>query len=581
MNWDKLVKSSTRLHVILIIAWSLMMLVPGIIQLPLLDRDEPRFSRATVEMMENKDLVIPYFNGEYRFDKPPLTYWWMSLNYTIFGKNELGARLHSVFSSVLIGVLIYFWGRKEWNVSVGLGASFGWSICLQNLMQGRLALADMPMILMLVLSHWALWIKLNQTEFKKFDKSFWVFYLSMGLGFLAKGPIAILFPVITLLFYGLVFRRPLSIARLQLLSGLCLTLLIIASWGIPALLMTEGRFWDQGMGTHVIDRGLKSFNERIIIPGFYIPTSLLSLFPVFPFIAFGFWQAIKRRSDLDCFLLGWCVGPFLVFSFYATQLIHYTLPAFPAIFLLAFCQNDQRQWKIFGRIYESIFLLLVVLLIGIWGWFTWGVKDTSSVDYLLSAKSLFAGFAIALAGTIGSLLAIWKFWRHGKNLKGMIVSIAILSCFMVFAGFHGKYWAMSPKIGSHIKLLPKEAKPIGIGYREPSIVFYSGRKWDLTKGDTWYPESDGSEITGPVVIKTFEIQIEDFLKGTFKGFDGVRGETIPDSPLQSAIRIAESNETPIIKKLVGLNFARMSYVEVVLVKNSNQLLELIQKEKNP
>ena len=48
-------------------------LLPGIWEMPLLDRDEPRFSQATVEMMERQEWVVPYFNGQYRFDKPPLT----------------------------------------------------------------------------------------------------------------------------------------------------------------------------------------------------------------------------------------------------------------------------------------------------------------------------------------------------------------------------------------------------------------------------------------------------------------------------------------------------------------------------
>ena len=41
--------------------------LPGTSFLPLLDRDEPRFSQATVEMMERGEWFIPYFNDDYRF----------------------------------------------------------------------------------------------------------------------------------------------------------------------------------------------------------------------------------------------------------------------------------------------------------------------------------------------------------------------------------------------------------------------------------------------------------------------------------------------------------------------------------
>jgi len=58
---------------------SATILLAGTASLPLLDRDEPRFARATIEMLERGDWVVPYFNDEYRFDKPPLTYWLMAV----------------------------------------------------------------------------------------------------------------------------------------------------------------------------------------------------------------------------------------------------------------------------------------------------------------------------------------------------------------------------------------------------------------------------------------------------------------------------------------------------------------------
>ena len=303
MNLEKLQELPRRKIILFIILWMLWILVPGIIELPLLDRDEPRFSRATVEMMEKADPIVPYFNGEYRFDKPPLTYWWMAVNYFIFGQNEFGARLHSVISSVFVGIIIFLWAEKSFGLAVGIGAVFGWSICLQNLMQGRLALADMPMILMLVVTHWAIWRKLDLNNKVRYDKLFWILYASMGFGFLAKGPIAIIFPIMTLLFYRFLFRKKFNYKVLQVFPGFFITLAIIAAWGIPALIMTDGAYWDKGMGTHVIDRGFKSFNERIIVPGFYIPTSLISLFPLAPFILFGLWSSLKRRNEMDAFLL--------------------------------------------------------------------------------------------------------------------------------------------------------------------------------------------------------------------------------------------------------------------------------------
>ena len=89
----------------------LVVLLCGSFQLPLLDRDEPRVSRATVEMAEKGNWVIPYFNGEYRFDKPPLTYWWMGVHHWIFGVNEFSSRLHSILATLLVGLWMIYRGK--------------------------------------------------------------------------------------------------------------------------------------------------------------------------------------------------------------------------------------------------------------------------------------------------------------------------------------------------------------------------------------------------------------------------------------------------------------------------------------
>ena len=85
-----------------------------------MDRDEPRFAHATVEMMERDSWTIPYFNGAYRFDKPPLTYWWMRLHYALLGVNELAARLHSVVAVYLTALVVA--GMALWIAALDAGA---------------------------------------------------------------------------------------------------------------------------------------------------------------------------------------------------------------------------------------------------------------------------------------------------------------------------------------------------------------------------------------------------------------------------------------------------------------------------
>ena len=84
----------------------------GTWSLPLIDRDEPRFAEAAREMRQRGDYVIPYFNDHYRFDKPPLTYWFQTLSYRAFGENDFAARFPSVIAAALVAVVLLAWGQR-------------------------------------------------------------------------------------------------------------------------------------------------------------------------------------------------------------------------------------------------------------------------------------------------------------------------------------------------------------------------------------------------------------------------------------------------------------------------------------
>ncbi len=76
-------------------ALGLGLLLAGNWTLPLIDRDEPRFAEASREMRQRGDYVLPRFNGDYRFDKPPLIYWCQAAAFAVMGENEFAARLPS------------------------------------------------------------------------------------------------------------------------------------------------------------------------------------------------------------------------------------------------------------------------------------------------------------------------------------------------------------------------------------------------------------------------------------------------------------------------------------------------------
>jgi len=177
--------------------------------LPLIDRDEPRFAEASREMIERNNYIVPSFNNQLRLDKPPLTYWAQVASYRIFGESDFAARFPSAIAAALTAVLILVWGRRMGSEKLGWCAAIVFTLSLQTFVHAKAAVADMWLVLFMTLAHWAGFEliqrrtpnaqhstpnskKLNQTSNLKPQTSIWwlTFYISLALGFLAKGPIA-------------------------------------------------------------------------------------------------------------------------------------------------------------------------------------------------------------------------------------------------------------------------------------------------------------------------------------------------------------------------------------------------------
>ncbi len=74
----------------------------------LVDETEPLFAEAARQMTVTGDFVTPYFNGDTRFDKPPLIYWLMALAYRAIGVNEWAVRLPSALSAIGLTCLGFY-----------------------------------------------------------------------------------------------------------------------------------------------------------------------------------------------------------------------------------------------------------------------------------------------------------------------------------------------------------------------------------------------------------------------------------------------------------------------------------------
>ena len=317
-------------------------------------------------MIQRADYVVPYFNNQLRLDKPPLAYWAQVASYRIFGESDFSARFPSAIAAALTALVIAAWGHRIGAAAVGWWAAMIFTLSLQTFVHAKAAVADMWLVLFMTLAHWAGYALIRERQpsnaqrptFNGQRRWWWIFYLALALGFLAKGPIAWI-PLLTV--GATVIRtRDWQLGRnFKFLRGILLMLAVVALWGIPALIQTHGEFFAIGIGRHVIGRslatmeghGASSLGTYLLLLPFYFVTIFVSFFPwsiKLPWLIRQLWRQKKAGirdpgdsvNTIDNYLFTGIAIIFVIFTLVSTKLPHYTLPAFPLLAILL-----ARQWQ--------------------------------------------------------------------------------------------------------------------------------------------------------------------------------------------------------------------------------------------
>ncbi len=314
--------------------------------LPLIDRDEPRFAEASREMRERGDWIVPHFNNEPRLAKPPLIYWCQALSYRVFGETDLAARFPSALAAALTALLVFGFGSRLYDEKTGLWAAVVFSTSLHVLALGKAATADMVMIFFFTAAAWSGWELAGNGEPRKNALSspwWWVFYVSLALGFLTKGPVAWL-PLACLFVFSKFSKKNGLRQAMRFQWGIPLTLFLVGLWAVPALLQTQGEYFTVGLEKNVLQRslgameghGAKDALTYLLMLPYYFLTVFPSFWPWALFLPalFSHFKKQENRGPREIYLLSFILPLFFVFTFVATKLPHYTLPAFPLLALL-------------------------------------------------------------------------------------------------------------------------------------------------------------------------------------------------------------------------------------------------------
>src|SRR4051812_8933468 len=243
---------------------------------PLFDVDEGAFSQATLEMFERGDFLTTYLNGEPRYDKPILVYWLQAAAVALLGPSEWAFRLPSALCATLWAWLTYLFTRRHFDEERALLAAVVLATSLGVFIIGRAATADALLNMLVAASMFAAWLHLSTGERR------WLYatHAAIGLGVLAKGPIAILVPFATTFLYCASRGELRRWARAVFDWRALLLLVAIALPWYVVILLKEGRGFVEGFFLkHNVGRfsGPVSGHAGSVL--YYVPALLLINLP--------------------------------------------------------------------------------------------------------------------------------------------------------------------------------------------------------------------------------------------------------------------------------------------------------------
>ena len=426
-----------------------LLLLPGLGRRDVWNPDEARYAEVAREMRLSGSWAVPRLNGEVYTQKPPLLFWSIAASGLVIGGaggiGETAARLPSALSAIGAILLVYLIGVRFFGRRAGWLAAAAFATCFKILWQGRFGQIDMLLTALVTLGVW-FWVR-GFTE--KRPRLYLLFFACAGLATLAKGPVGLLPPLLSIVVFLIVTRDWAELKRLRIGWGLLVWAAVVLAWLVPAGLAGGEEYLRQIVFKQNVTRYVDPWHHfapwyyyLTVIPGEFFPWSLL-----LPTAVVAGWKRLiqglvqgsvqgqsppsspgllessrqslnaligKRERDGFLFCLCWMVVTVVFFSVSPAKRSVHILTMYPAMALLVGVGLDRiaSEWPRWRRgivipfgIVAGIFLLIVVALpvVG---------RDRPEAALLGGDPFVWTLTAIFVPAALGAALA-WWFSRSG------------------------------------------------------------------------------------------------------------------------------------------------------------------------
>ncbi|MEZ5994969.1 MAG: glycosyltransferase family 39 protein [Hyphomonadaceae bacterium] len=491
----------------------------GAARVPVTDIDEARFAQATRQMVETGDYVRIRLQDAERNRKPIGIHWMQSASIYLTEPfshqlNQIWRyRLPSILGLMLSSIAVLWAGTALFNARVGLVSAALFAVGLLAGIEGMLAKTDSIMTGFTTLAMAAL-AQLRAADPGRPRMLALVFWAAVGCGALIKGPVTPLVAGLTLAVLAIWEHKAAWMRPLAWWPGPLLAAAIVAPWLIAIGVVTDGRFYTDLLANELGPKIAGSDHAHGGVPGYYLLLLPFLIFPAsyaLPSAARLGWTAIRapRNDEAQCafrFLLAWALPTIAFFEILPAKLIHYTLPAYPAIALLCgagLFAAEEKRWRTThpaGLVLFGVAGAVIIALMATVATFMPGSLEAGA------RRAIATGLigAVALAGAIAALIV----WRRPAARAGVLIACALVFSFSLrerlvpeARGLFVSQEAVATL--TRARLFPRADEPFWVvGYSQPSLVFLtrtSIRFASLEEAATLAHPGDGMMIEGRVL----------------------------------------------------------------------------------
>ncbi len=539
---------------IALLAVMALAILPGVMSLPPIDRDEAMIAQGVRQMLDGGDIITPKFQDQPVAGKSAGIYWLEAISAAAFGKDEIIAyRLPSIIAAITTPLMVFFFARRLMPDRNAAVAAMLMGVSTIMAVIGRLATPDAVMVFLIVCQQWALLQIYAQAIEGRHVKGHLaaIFWLALALGIMVKGLMAPSLAAMTIMTLVGIHRDIVWLKAIRVVFGVMIISVVILPWAVPVIAATDGAF--------ITDALYEGFVKKLFLPSIFYAIPPLTYTILLPLI---FWPGgilvaraisgvVAHRHEVSTrFLLAWLIPFWLVIELLPAKQPHYFLAVLPALAMLIArygltplptdpslaISKKPSGFAVIARLLTSRRLIIyweyIALACGV------GLGGAVFVIATLYDGNLFA----AIVAVVFALAATVCGWRARRAQPGKwLVLMAVMA-----AAFHAtSFGVVAPyaeklHIAPQVKTMLIEQKLLGApvvvsGYREPSLVFVLGEDillFQPHEAAVFLAEApDGVVIieegvlsdflTAAVALKLSLVQI-----GSIEGYHYVKGETV-------------------------------------------------------